>query len=189
MRGAIEQVLRPPRSLAENVTADGLVPAAVLIPLVQRPAGLTVLLTKRTDHLYDHPGQVSFPGGRVDAGDGSAVATALREAKEEIGLDPALVAVAGGLDPYFTGTGFIVQPIVGFLPPLFHLTLDPFEVAASFEVPLAFFLDQTNLRFETRRIDEQERTYPAFDYRDFIIWGATAAMIIDLGQRISAKAS
>ena len=122
-------------------------PANVLVPLVERHGGdVTVLLTQRTDHLADHPGQVSFPGGRAEPSDADAAATALREAREEIGLTEAHVDVLGALPIYTTGTGFVVTPVVALVRPDFELQLDPFEVAETFEVPLAFLADPANHR-------------------------------------------
>ncbi|MFD0389972.1 NUDIX hydrolase [Tistrella bauzanensis] len=119
-------------------------PAAVLVPLVERSAGLTVLLTQRTQHLHAHAGQVAFPGGRVDEGDIDAVDTALRETREEIGVDRAHIRIIGRLDTYETTTGFHVVPIVGLVMPPVEIIPDPFEVAEVFEVPLGFFMDPRN---------------------------------------------
>ena len=130
--------------LEDGATGVAATPAAVLFPIVQRPQGHTVLLTQRTDHLRDHAGQVSFPGGRVDAVDVSPQATALRETQEEIGLSPSHIEIFGYLPQYYTGTGFVVTPVVGLLTPPFELQPDPFEVAEIFEVPLSFLLDPAN---------------------------------------------
>ncbi|MCH8111509.1 MAG: CoA pyrophosphatase, partial [Proteobacteria bacterium] len=123
---------------------ENLIAAAVLVPLVLRQDGVTMLLTQRTDHLRDHAGQVSFPGGRVEAYDEGAVATALRETEEEIGVGPSHIEVVGELDLYETRTGFRITPVVGLVEPGFTLTLDEFEVAEVFEVPLSFVLDPAN---------------------------------------------
>jgi 8-oxo-dGTP pyrophosphatase MutT (NUDIX family) len=157
-----------------------LVPAAVLIPIVLRPSALTILLTQRTEHLRDHAGQVSFPGGRCEPGDGSATATALREAHEEIGLDPAQVEVLGVLDEYRTGTGFAVIPVVGLVTPPLEIKLDDFEVADVFEPPLDFLLQPAN--FSRHRIEYQGswREYWAVPWQDRFIWGATAGMLMNL---------
>ncbi|MFP6744157.1 MAG: CoA pyrophosphatase, partial [Alphaproteobacteria bacterium] len=125
-----------------------LTPAAVLIPLVTHAEGLAAIFTERTAHLHDHAGQVSFPGGRHEDSDDSAVATALREADEEIGLCPAAVEVVGCLDAHDTSSGFSVVPVVGFVTPPYSLILDNFEVAEAFEVPLSFLFDPANKRRE-----------------------------------------
>lgn len=154
--------------------------AAVLVPIVARPEGLTVMLTRRTDHLDHHPGQISFPGGRVEPEDPSAEATALREAEEEVGLDPALVRVVGRLDQYIVRTGFSVVPVVGIVDPNYTIAPDDFEVAEVFEVPLAFLLDPANHRRDHRRAQDKTRTFYAMQYGDYYIWGATAGMLINL---------
>lgn len=154
--------------------------AAVLVPIIDHPTGPTLLLTKRTDHLSKHPGQVSFPGGAVDPGDKDAVATALRETDEEIGLDASYIKVAGRLDGYRTGTGFEIVPVVGLVKPGFTLTLQESEVAAAFEVPLSFLLDRSNHRQETGVWQGVTRHYYAMPYEGWRIWGATAAMIVNL---------
>lgn len=166
-------------------TADAdLRPAAVLIPIVDRPEGLSVLLTQRTDHLDHHPGQVSFPGGRVEDQDQDAVATALRETEEEIGLDRSYVEVVGTLDQYRTGTGFDVTPVVGLVRAGFTLTLDSFEVAEAFEVPLDFVLDPANHKRESQIWNGEERHYYVFPHDDYYIWGATAGMLINLYDKL-----
>ena len=161
-------------------------PAAVLVPLVARPQGLTVLLTKRTDHLHNHAGQVSFPGGRVEEHDADAVETALRETEEEIGLDRGFVRIAGYLDNYETGTGFHITPVVGFVRPGFRLDIDAFEVAEAFEVPLSFILDEANHQRHSRVWQGKKRHYYAMPYGDFYIWGATAGMLMNLYRRLRA---
>lgn len=159
-------------------------PAAVLIPLVDRPAGPTVLLTQRAAHLHDHAGQISFPGGRVDEGDRDPVHTALREAAEEIGVTAAHIEVIGSLPTYLTVTGYSVTPVVSLVRPGFTLTLDAFEVAAAFEVPLAFLMDPANHERRAVEIDGQRRSFYAMPYeadgRRYFIWGATAAMLRNL---------
>lgn len=155
-------------------------PAAVLVPLVARPDGLTVLLTQRTDHLANHAGQVSFPGGRLEEDDDGPIACALRETEEETGLPPDRVDVLGSLDDYVTVTGFRVVPIVALVHPPFTLEPDPFEVAEVFEVPLAFILDDANHRHVDRKIKGRSRPYYAIPYGDHYIWGATAGMLINL---------
>ncbi|MCB1959792.1 MAG: CoA pyrophosphatase [Rhodocyclaceae bacterium] len=155
-------------------------PAAVLVPVVDRPDGLTVLLTQRTDHLHHHPGQISFPGGRVEARDISPSMTALRETHEEIGLAPARVELLGQLPDYHTGTGFRVTPFVGLVRPPFEIVPDSFEVAEVFEAPLHFLIDPANRRRERVMIDGRERTYYALPWRHYHIWGATAGMLVSL---------
>lgn len=155
-------------------------PAAVLMPVVVRDGNATMLLTQRTPHLYDHAGQISFPGGRVEAGDIDAVATALRESEEEIGLNSALVQILGVLPEYLTATGYRVTPVVGLIEEPFVLTLDDFEVAEAFEVPLAFLMNPAH---HERRVFSGEtgvRTFYSIPYqlqRRYFIWGATAAML------------
>ena len=160
-------------------------PAAVLVPLVERPAGHTVLLTRRAEHLHDHPGQVCFPGGRLDDTDRGPVDAALRETTEEIGLGREYIELAGLLDGYETVTGYGVTPVVAFVRPGFTLTLDAFEVAEAFEVPLAFFLDEASCRIDRGVRGRHRRRYYAFEYADHCIWGATAGMLVNLRQRIA----
>lgn len=154
--------------------------AAVLVPIVDHPEEPTVLLTKRTETLSSHAGQVSFPGGKVDQTDADAVAAALREAEEEIGLEPARVSVCGFLDTYRTGTGFEIIPVVGLVAPGFNLSLQETEVETAFEVPLSFFLDPANHERHSGVWQGIRREYYAMPYGDFYIWGATAAMLVNL---------
>jgi len=161
------------------------VPAAVLVPLVERAEGLSVLLTKRTAHLDHHGGQISFPGGRLEEGDPDPVAAALRETKEEIGLDPARIEVLGRLDGYVTITGFAVVPVVGMVRPPFELRPDPFEVDEVFEVPLAFVVDPANRQRHYREgPDGTRRYFYALPYGPHYIWGATAAMLVNLAEAL-----
>jgi 8-oxo-dGTP pyrophosphatase MutT (NUDIX family) len=160
----------------------GGVKAAVLLPIVAREAP-SLLFTRRTETLARHSGQVSFPGGRSEDADRSPVETALRETFEETGIAPGFVTVAGYLDRYLTGTGFDIQPVVGVLAEDFTLKPDPREVAHVFEVPLAFLLDPVNRRRESRHIAGRERRFYAFTYNENEIWGATAAIIVDLAAR------
>ena len=162
-----------------------LTPAAVLVPLVVRPRGLQVLLTQRTDHLHDHAGQVSFPGGRRSHHDASPVETALRETREEIGLAEEFIEVVGLLDDYETGTGFRVTPVVGFVSEGFTLALDSFEVADVFEVPLDYLFDPANHQTRSREFAGRQRKYYVFEYQDRVIWGATAGMLMNLYRRAS----
>jgi len=159
---------------------DTLTPAAVLVALVDRPKGFTVLLTQRTDHLRDHAGQISFPGGKIEEFDEDPVATALREAEEEVGLAPRAVEIVGSLDRYVTRTGFAVTPVVGFVYPPFKINPDPFEVAEVFEVPLRHFLMPGNRQRHTHDIQGVKRHYYAMPYKDYYIWGATAGMLVNL---------
>ncbi|KQV78755.1 CoA pyrophosphatase [Rhizobacter sp. Root1221] len=162
--------------------------ASVLVPLVQRDE-LTVLLTQRTAHLTDHPGQISFPGGRAEPEDVNEVATALREAQEEIGLAPQYVDVLGQLPTYTTGTGFIVTPVVALVRPGFSIQADPFEVAEVFEVPLAFLMDPANHRWHAAEFAGRRREFLSMPWngsgadghpRHYFVWGATAAMLRNL---------
>ena len=164
----------------------GAVKAAVLLPLIPRDqGGPTLLFTRRTDSLARHSGQVSFPGGRSEADDLTPVETALRETFEETGIAPAFITVAGYLDRYLTGTGFDIQPVVGLLANGFALAPDPREVAEIFEVPLAFLCDPANRRRESREVGGRRRSFYAFTYQDHEIWGATAAIVVSLAQRLS----
>ena len=157
-------------------------PASVLVPIVARDEGPVMLLTKRTDHLHDHPGQVSFPGGRQDEGDASAVETALREAEEEVGLHRRHVDVIGRLPEYVTGSGYNITPIVSIVQPPFSLQPEPFEVADVFEVPLLHLMDPANHRILTADFPRGlgRRSFYAIPYDKYLIWGATAGMLRNL---------
>lgn len=163
--------------------------AAVLVPLVAREQGLTVLLTRRTEHLRDHAGQVSFPGGRSEAGDGGPAGTALRESHEEVGLPPQRVDVIGTLPVYTTVTHFVVTPVVALVTPPFELRPDPAEVAEAFEVPLAWLMNPAHHRRHRFEFDGGERQFLSMPWtgpgsdgqpREYFIWGATAAMLRNL---------
>ncbi|MDE1183623.1 CoA pyrophosphatase [Paraburkholderia sp.] len=178
--------------------------AAVLVGLVVREGGLTVLLTQRADHLNDHAGQVSFPGGRHEPFDADATATALREAQEEVGLDPSRVEVLGALPDYLTGTGFRVTPVVGLVHPPFTLEADSLEVAEVFEVPLSFLMDPAHHEVRVFRWEGGERRFFAMPYpreraqrdvphgashdlgSDYFIWGATAGMLRNVYRFLAA---
>lgn len=162
-----------------------LAPAAVLIPIVARHE-LTVLLTQRTEHLKRHAGQIAFPGGRMEPTDHDPIATALREAEEEIGLAPSFVEPLGYLDAYRTGTGFRIFPVVSIVRPGFDLKLDAREVADAFEVPLAFLMDEANHRTESRLWRGQERRFYAMPFEQRYIWGATAGIMKNMHKRLFA---
>jgi 8-oxo-dGTP pyrophosphatase MutT (NUDIX family) len=157
--------------------------AAVLAPIVARPEGLTVLLTLRATQLRSHSGQVAFPGGKIDPGE-TALAGALREAREEIGLEERFIEPLGWLDPYVTGTGFRIAPLVALVDPGFTLTINPHEVEAAFETPLAFLMNEANHAIHEREWGGRKRRYYAMPYEDRYIWGATAGMLRNLWERL-----
>lgn len=165
----------------------GITPAAVLVAVVDRPEP-TVILTLRPETMRKHPGQISFPGGRIDPGDDGPVAAALREAEEEIALPPAAVEVIGLADVYRTVTGFEVTPVVGIVPPGLTLVPHPGEVAAVFEAPLHYLLDPAHQQERSAIWRGRERHYYEIDYEGRRIWGATAAMIVNLGRRLDLTA-
>ena len=169
---------RPSRSLT---------PAAVLVPLVERDGGLQVLLTQRTSHLRDHPGQISFPGGRIETGDSGPVAAALRETEEEVGITSRFITPCGCLDDYETSTGYRVTPVVGFVRTGFELRPDSFEVADVFEVPLQFLLADGNCQTHDYLRGGERRYYYVFEYGPRYIWGATAGMLVNLIRRIRGE--
>lgn len=154
-------------------------PAAVLIPVVEREGGLTLLFTRRSDDLPVHPGQISFPGGRAEAHDDGPADTALRETEEEIGVHRRHIEIIGQLDLYRTRTGFEITPVVGLLKPPFEMSADPAEVQEIFEVPLPFFLDRANHQRHSREWNNQTRSFYAMPYGDYYIWGATAGMLVN----------
>ncbi|MEP7328301.1 MAG: CoA pyrophosphatase [Betaproteobacteria bacterium] len=158
--------------------------AAVLVPLVNREHGLTLLLTQRSANLPDHAGQISFPGGRVETTDLSLAAAALREATEEVGLPAARVEVLGHMATYETVTGFEVTPVVGWVEPPFELRLDAAEVADAFEVPLAFLMDPVNQQRRFRMLGDIRRDFWAIPFGERYIWGATAAMLMMLDRTL-----
>jgi 8-oxo-dGTP pyrophosphatase MutT (NUDIX family) len=176
--------------LADLLPAGPATPAAVLVGLVARADGWQVLLTRRTERLRQHAGQVSFPGGRVEAGDAGPLAAALREAEEEIGVGPSLVAPLGYLDPLVTLSGFRVQPVVATIDPGYVARPDPGEVAAVFEVPLAFLLDPANLRVRDHAIRGRPRRVLEFvdtGVPSERIWGVTASIVWNLRERIGSR--
>jgi 8-oxo-dGTP pyrophosphatase MutT (NUDIX family) len=189
-----QRFVLPPSWQAEipgdtELTATELMPASVLMPLVQRPDGLRVLLTRRTEHLRDHAGQISFPGGRVEQDDADAVATALREAEEEVGLPRSAVDVIGQLPHYTTVTRYVVTPVVALVRPPFNLQLDAFEVAEAFEVPLSFLMTPAHHQRHEFELQGQRRQFLSMPWQDldpdgaprrYFIWGATAAMLRNL---------
>ncbi len=158
--------------------------AAVLVPVVNRPEGLTMLLTVRTSHLRDHAGQVSFPGGRMEEGE-TPEETALREAQEEIGLLPERVRLLGRLPTYNTVTGFSIEPVVALVEPPFDLQLADFEVAETFEPPLSFLMDAERHEYRERLYQGQMRHYWAIPWQGYNIWGATAAILVNLARRMN----
>jgi 8-oxo-dGTP pyrophosphatase MutT (NUDIX family) len=187
--------LMPP-TWAPEIEGDGRLfvdrtpsPASVLVPLVQRADGLHLLLTRRTEHLRDHAGQISFPGGRVEEGDADVVATALRETEEEIGLPRSHIEVIGTLPHYTTVTAFVVTPVVAIVRPGFTLVLDGFEVAEAFEVPLAFLMNPAHHQRHLFDFEGTQRQFLSMPWngagadgqpRRYFIWGATAAMLRNL---------
>ncbi len=172
----------PPEDRIKAIGGDPRV-ASVLVPLIVREAGLTVLLTQRADHLSNHAGQISFPGGRSEPEDADAAATALREAQEEVGLEADHVEVLGQLPEYLTGTGFRVTPVVALVHPPFELHADVLEVADMFEVPFAYLMDPSNHQVRVFKWEDGERRFfampfsPAENVAPYFIWGATAGML------------
>jgi 8-oxo-dGTP pyrophosphatase MutT (NUDIX family) len=168
----IERLVRP--------MAGPLTDAAVLLPIILRDDGPTLLFTQRAAHLTAHAGQISFPGGRMEAYDASPIETALRETEEEIGLDRSHIDVIGTLPEYHTGTGFRVTPVVAIVQPPFEMRADPFEVAEIFEVPLSFLMNGMHHQRRTADFVTGPRTFYVMPYERFFIWGATAGMLRNL---------
>ena len=163
----------------------GLRLAAVLVPLVEHADKPSILLTRRADHLEKHSGQVAFPGGKVEDSDATPIAAALRETEEEIGLDPSHIEIAGVLDTYQTGTGFLILPVVGFVKPGFTLTPDKNEVADVFEVPAHIALSTQNWKTDSGEWKGRMWNFYSMDYQGYNIWGATAGMLMHMSRRIS----
>ena len=166
--------------IAKREAAGKVTKAAVLIPLVLKEEGLSVLLTQRTNHLRDHAGQISFPGGRMDPEDQSPSDTALRESQEEIGLDPKRVEIIGHMPQYLTVSGYSVTPVVGLVQAQAEYVLDEFEVADVFEVPLSFLLDPANHQVRLWQSEQGGRRFYSMPYENRFIWGATAGMLRNL---------
>jgi 8-oxo-dGTP pyrophosphatase MutT (NUDIX family) len=172
-----------PGDVPEEENEGVLTPAAVLVAVVDRPEP-TVILTERPKTMRKHPGQISFPGGRIDPGDEGPVAAALREAEEEIGLSPSDVEVIGVADLYRTITGFEVTPVIGVVPPDLPLAPHPGEVADMFEAPLRYLLDRARQETRTVKFGGRERSYFEINWQGRRIWGATAAMLVNLSRRL-----
>ena len=185
-RERIEKALRAhPQEL--DALLPSLRPAAVLVPIIEH-AEPTMLFTRRTEHLSSHAGQICFPGGRVHPDDETLIQTALREMQEEIGLSPASVKIGGFLDSHETAnTGYVILPVVGFLRADFVLRVNADEVAEVFEAPLSYILDP---KHQDRRSLERNgvvRDFFAIDYGNHTIWGATAAMVVNLSERLGLR--
>lgn len=171
---------------AEFAIGDRRTPAAVLIAVTDVPDNPQVILTQRPNDMRDHPGQVAFPGGKIDPGE-DAISAALREAEEELALPRSAVRIIGASDPYVTGTGFVVTPVLGIVPQGLELTPSPAEVAAWFEAPLELLLDPANWRSNEVFWRGAMRRYLEMDYNGFRIWGVTAAIIANLSRRITLE--
>jgi 8-oxo-dGTP pyrophosphatase MutT (NUDIX family) len=183
-RQFIRSRLRPIEGYEPEPPSDEHAPAAVLVPLIERDDGLSVLLTLRTAHLRRHAGQIALPGGRADPGE-APWQTALREAQEEVGLDPALVELAGLSDPFWTRTGYVITPVVGFVSQALTVEPNPEEVAEVFETPFEFLMDPANHQKTLREFpDGVVREVWAMPYGDRHIWGVTAMMLRALWGRL-----
>ena len=187
----VRERLRRPRSKDRQPRGDhdlnpgmrpdtSLTPAAVLVPLIDRRAGMTVLLTQRTEHLNDHAGQISFPGGRIEDSDRDARAASLRELEEETGIAPDRVRILGQIEDHATVTGFLVTPVIGMITPPIEIHPDPHEVAEVFECPLSFALDPANFRRDTGMRDGRRRHFYELIFEDCRIWGFTARILVRL---------
>jgi len=159
--------------------------AATLCPIIDRSDGFSVILTRRAENLRAHPGQISFPGGKIEPSDKSPLDAALREAEEEIGLGAHQVEISGALHPYPTGTGFLVTPFIGFIDPKFSPVADPSEVAEVFEVPLSYVMNRENYRRESYTLDGKTSGFYVIMVREYRIWGATAGMLRALADRVA----
>lgn len=166
---------------------DRITPAAVLVPLIEREEGMTVLLTQRPRHLKSHPGQISFPGGKTEPQDQTPEDTALRETEEEIGLPRETIDIVGRLGQRTTGSGFKVTPVVGLIKPPLDTVLDPQEVESIFEVPLSFVLDPANQKIETRFIRGIDHQFYVLLFENFYIWGLTARLLVALRDTLEIR--
>jgi len=161
-------------------------PAAVLVPVVLHADGPTILFTERSTGLREHSGQIAFPGGKMDTNDPSPLATALREAQEEIGLDPDGVRPVGYLDAYLSSSNYLILPVVGLVSPPVQLALNPHEVASTFEVPVSFLMDPKRHELHAKELRGRQRRYYAMPYRERYIWGVTAGIVRNLYERLYA---
>lgn len=189
MRALITERLAKLSALGSAEAAAHLREAAVLVPIFERPIGMTILLAQRTQHLRHHPGQISLPGGGVEKADKGPVEAALRETMEEVGIPPDCIDVVGQLESIVTGTGFRVTPVVGFVASDVTLKLDPFEVEHVFEVPLEFIMNTRHHELHTRRFEDADVTYYVINYEGRVIWGATARILVNLARHLGAGES
>ena len=173
-------------SFEDLIARDRLRDAAVLVPVVDRGEEATVLLTKRTEKLRSHSGQIAFPGGRIDPEDATPEHAALREAEEEIGLDATFIEVIGRMPDYLTGSGYRIAPVLATVRPGFLLTINEDEVDDAFEVPLRFLMDPANHRRESRMWQERERFFYTMPHGERYIWGVTAGILRTLYERLYA---
>lgn len=189
MRTLITERLARLSALGSPEAEAGLREAAVLLPLLDRQPDMTLLLAQRTQHLHHHPGQISLPGGGIEATDADAVAAALRETEEEVGIARDRVEVVGRLESIVTRTGFRITPVVGFVAPPVEFKLDPFEVEHVFEVPLAFVLDERNYELQARHFaGAGELSYYVLPYEGRKIWGATAQILVNFARTLANPA-